>query len=246
MTDIDLCPFCGAENDESVSCLDLHSCRSRIRDQLNTLRELVEKLRVKVAGLGTRCDTPDTWHPTELRRLAYGSNQSCCDPRFVQRDSDGKPVAWTITLNEYQRSNLLWLLCDVMGYDRKAGPIVNGLGTGDWAGEIPNALRINERGEWEESSHAPNVSAEDARKLVSLNTDQLAKLKLGARYALHLFAKHGTIDTASYQVVNLWEVLAAGLQGPEDRPQVPLKDIVAQVEKELGEEEVVLSALTEE
>jgi hypothetical protein len=98
------------------------------------------------------------------------TNPTCCDPRFVKRDEKGEPIGWTITLNEYQRSNLLWLLCDVAGYDRQH-PIVSGLQTGDWAGEIPNALRCHETDPnvpYEESKHRPNVSAAEAARWVSL------------------------------------------------------------------------------
>jgi len=83
--------------------------------------------------------------------------ETCCDPRNIVRDEQGIPKAWSITLNEYQRSNLIWLLCDVIGYDKQSA-LVNGLHTGDWVGEIANAIRINENGNVEKSSHPPNGS----------------------------------------------------------------------------------------
>lgn len=73
----------------------------------------------------------------------------------IERDGEGRPISWSIRLNEYQRSNLLWLLCDVVGYGRKTC-MVSGLHTGDWVGEIANMLRLNEKGEMEESWHVAN------------------------------------------------------------------------------------------
>jgi len=101
---------------------------------------------------------------------------TCCEPRFVKRDDKGEPASWTITLNEYQRSNLLWLMCDIAGYDRKE-TLVPGLQTGDWAGEIPNALRCHEHdsSRYEESAHRPNVSVEDARKWILASVREQAR-----------------------------------------------------------------------
>jgi hypothetical protein len=114
------------------------------------LQAELDALRAKCADLGERA-----------------TQATCCDPRFVKRNEQGEPVAWTITLNEYQRANLIWLLCDVAGYDRKGEAIVSGLQTGDWAGEIPNALRCHEHDfEFEESAYRPNVSAEELREQV--------------------------------------------------------------------------------
>jgi len=83
----------------------------------------------------------------------------------VTLDKDGKPIAWHITLNEYQRANLLWLMCDLIGYGIK-GPGVEpfqAANTGDWNGEIPNMLRANHA---EETEHRPNRTAEDLAKSV--------------------------------------------------------------------------------
>lgn len=127
-------------------------------EQQREKAEHLVKLLNTATELGTRCDTPTQYvdkpffHMTEC-----GKNQSCCDPRFIQRDQNGNPIAWTITLNEYQRSNLLWLLLDVCGYDRPAA-LVPYLNTGDWVGEIPNALRLNEHGKYEESKYRHNAS----------------------------------------------------------------------------------------
>lgn len=88
--------------------------------------------------------------------LGERAHPTCCDPVYIRRNEKGERLATTITLNEYHRANLLWLLCDVAGYDRPRAA-VPGLDTGDWAGEIPNALRINERGEYEEPTHRPNA-----------------------------------------------------------------------------------------
>jgi len=55
----------------------------------------------------------------------------CCQP----------PNTWTLTLNEYQRNNLLFLL-NVCGYPYGNPHAVAEMNfdTGDWIGEIANAL----------------------------------------------------------------------------------------------------------
>jgi hypothetical protein len=55
----------------------------------------------------------------------------CCNP----------PNTWTLTLNEYQRNNLLFLL-NVCGYPYSNPHIIPEMNfdTGDWIGEIANAL----------------------------------------------------------------------------------------------------------
>lgn len=105
----------------------------------------LHRLREEVAALGTRL-------------VKNGQEMTCCGPAYVRRGPDGKRISTTITLNEYQRTNLLWLLCDVAGYDRQE-PLVKGLNTGDWNGEIPNALRTYEDGRHtlEEPEQRPNA-----------------------------------------------------------------------------------------
>ncbi len=110
------------------------------------------------------------------RAEGKGLPETCCDPRRIERDSAGNPVRWTITLSEYQRTNLLWLLCDVAGYDRKEA-IVPCLQTGDWAGEIPNALRLNERGEMEESKTRPNAGVEGLRSVLQADRARIEALE---------------------------------------------------------------------
>ncbi len=129
-------------------------CVEELRSELVPLD--VAALRAKVTALESKCEG-----------LGERSTQeTCCDPRFVERDSKGDPVRWTITLDEYQRSNLLWLLCDIAGYDRKEA-IVPHLQTGDWAGEIPNALRCHEHDfRFEESARPPNVSVAQSRQWI--------------------------------------------------------------------------------
>ena len=111
--------------------------------------------------LGARVDTPDAYD--NRGRRTPGKNQSCCDPHFIKRDEKGRPTGWTITLNEYQRSNLLWLLCDVLGYDGEGVDALRLLQTGDWAGEVPNALRLNECGEYERSDTPPSATVDFVR-----------------------------------------------------------------------------------
>jgi hypothetical protein len=62
-------------------------------------------------------------------------------------------------------------------------------------------------------------------------------LRLGALYALHLLYRdqHRMGDLGgSADYCNLWELLATGLEGPEDHPQVPLAEIVEYVEAQIA------------
>jgi hypothetical protein len=133
-------------------------------------------------------DVPLSEKLAELERKCEGlgersTNATCCDPRFVRRDEKGEPVAWTITLNEYQRSNLLWLLCDIAGYDRKEA-VVPQLQTGDWAGEVPNALRCHERDfKYEESARAPNVSPAEARRWIDAAYEERFRARMAEAVA---------------------------------------------------------------
>jgi hypothetical protein len=129
--------------------------------RLTAVERELSAAKAALQALGTRVDTPDAYD--NRGRRTPGKNQSCCDPHFIKRDEKGKPTGWTITLNEYQRANLLWLLCDVMGYDGEGVDAMRVLGTGDWAGEVPNALRLNERGEMEKPEMLPNSTLEAVR-----------------------------------------------------------------------------------
>jgi len=103
---------------------------------------------------------------------------TCCEPRRIVRHR-GKRAFTTITLNEYQRSNLLWLLCDVAGYDRERA-IVPHLQTGDWCGEVANALRCPEsNGPYEESEQPPNAAQSPTRHWIeqSMQTELVAEAK---------------------------------------------------------------------
>jgi hypothetical protein len=132
------------------------------------------------------------------------TNSSCCDPRFVKRNDKGEPVGWTITLNEYQRANLLWLMCDIAGYDRKEA-VVPGLQTGDWAGEIPNALRAHERLQhYEESRFAPNTSVEDARRWI-LGSIQSDGRRQALEQAAALCDAQAAEEDARYEALSFTE-----------------------------------------
>jgi len=69
-----------------------------------------------------------------------------------------------------------------------------------------------------------------------------ALLRLGAQFALFLLYRdqheHRTMQemTATADYGNLWELLAAGLNGPEEHPQVPLNEIIEWVHKQLQPE----------
>lgn len=47
----------------------------------------------------------------------------------------GKDRTWSLTLNEYQRNNLLWLL-NACGYGHEGVPPFTCAHTGDWVGEV--------------------------------------------------------------------------------------------------------------
>jgi hypothetical protein len=75
---------------------------------------------------------------------------------------EGKPVAWTIQLNKYQRDNLLWALqCIRDGYRPE-----NGFNTGDWVGEI--AFMIAKKDKY------PALDAEDSPNCPLPYTDSLS------------------------------------------------------------------------
>ncbi len=65
-------------------------------------------------------------------------------------------------------------------------------------------------------------------------------LRLGAKFALHLLYRdqhnQRTMSeaTASADYGNLWELLAAGLDGPEPHPQVALDEIIERVTGQLN------------
>ena len=80
------------------------------------------------------------------RRFMYATWTDECAPVVVSKThADGTTIDehWTITLNEYQRANLLWLLCDLVGYARKGIKPFTHAHTGDWVGEIANILRVD-------------------------------------------------------------------------------------------------------
>jgi hypothetical protein len=83
---------------------------------------------------------------------------------MVHKDAIGVARYWTITLNEYHRTNLIWLL-GLVGYPDGHGvePFTYA-NTGDWVGEIHNMLRSDFR---ETPSLGPNCSADDIRARVA-------------------------------------------------------------------------------
>lgn len=105
------------------------------------LLDYCDKLEAQLDDLGTPASTHD----------------HCCHPIYIKRDANGARLTTTISLSEYHRANLLWLLCDVAGYNRKEAAVL-GLNTGDWNGEIPMALCCTENnGPYEEPSREPNI-----------------------------------------------------------------------------------------
>lgn len=124
-----------------------------------------DPLRAELRELGKRAARRDMtekeWsHYWETGIRPWETTATCCDPVYIRRNEAGERVTTTITLSEYHRTNLLWLLCDVAGYDRPK-PLIAGLNTGDWVGEIPNALRVREDPvlPYEEPTLRPNPGA---------------------------------------------------------------------------------------
>ncbi len=63
-------------------------------------------------------------------------------------------------------------------------------------------------------------------------------LRLASRFTRHLLGKYrGNLNAleGTADFCNLWDLLQTGLEGPEDRPQVPLAEIVALVEAQITE-----------
>lgn len=90
----------------------------------------------------------------------YWTNE---DAPMVSYDENGKPIKWHITLNEYQRANLLWLLCDLVGHGKAGIFPFTFANTGDWAGEIPIMLNASYK-----TQQKPNVSAEEVEERVKI------------------------------------------------------------------------------
>ena len=86
----------------------------------------------------------------------------------VTYNKEGEPIEWTITLNSYQRNNLL-LLLNICGYPSNCGvepfTLAN---TGDWLGEI--ALMLSKNPENPdgllEDTAATNISHSDFIRMV--------------------------------------------------------------------------------
>ena len=76
----------------------------------------------------------------------------------------GVDRTWRITLNEYQRNNLMWLL-NACGYGEEAIEPFGSANTGDWLGEIAIMLEHPEHGESKLlEEEPPNLSREDLKK----------------------------------------------------------------------------------
>lgn len=135
-------------------CEELEAENKSLSDRGNRLAAECQDLQAKLAQLGERL--PDG---------------TCCDPRFVTRNEDGSVRTLTVTFNEYQLSNLLWLLCDLVGYDAPGGGVepFTFANTGDWNGEIPNALRMIGGAivDMVRPKHPPNSSVESIRERIS-------------------------------------------------------------------------------
>jgi len=69
-----------------------------------------------------------------------------------------EPEQYTITLNKYQRDNLLWLLVLVWGGE------IPGTNTGDWCGEIPQLLDPNANPSELNEDVQPNTTIEQWRE----------------------------------------------------------------------------------
>ena len=124
-----------------------------LRKELHTLRGELTMAKYQVAHLEAKlAGTPlyDHWTTWNAPRVSL--------------DQNGKPYAWHITLSEYERSNLLWLMCDVIGYPYGRGmEPFNLANTGDWNGTIPNMLRGDHSAPTE---HVPNKTVIDLKDQV--------------------------------------------------------------------------------
>ena len=70
----------------------------------------------------------------------------------VSYNEEGEPTEWTITLDSYQRNNLL-LLLNVCGFPASAGvEPFNIANTGDWIGEVARMLSKNPDGVLEDTA----------------------------------------------------------------------------------------------
>jgi hypothetical protein len=135
--------------------LRLRGLVEKLRDDRDLARALLHEA---FAG-GDAC----TVHAHNLVRVKHSVDSEVWAKEgapIVERKAERQ---WHLTLNEYQRANLLWLLCDLVGYGRSGVEPFTYANTGDWAGEIPNMLRDDHRVDTE---HKPNVSVEDIQRRV--------------------------------------------------------------------------------
>lgn len=92
-------------------------------------------------------------------------------PQWQAQPHMTPPETWTLTLNRYQRDNLLMLL-QVCGYgnsDSQVAPF-HLMNTGDWIGEIHNMLGARNHSGFPATTdykpRRPNVSVEHLREAV--------------------------------------------------------------------------------
>ncbi len=112
---------------------------------MNSLQFELDRARAEVRALEAKLvGTPvyEHWTDSDAPRTSIGA--------------DGGR-RWHITLNEYQRVNLLWLLCDLVGYGQPGVEPFTFANTGDWVGEIPSMLAFHLRGA---ADHRPNTLVE--------------------------------------------------------------------------------------
>lgn len=104
----------------------------------------------------------------QIRRMSQAVREAC-EPAVVELDGEKH---WVLTLNKYQRDNLLWL-CAAIGYpspefvgeDNLVEPF-HLANTGDWVGEIANMLMEDGAIAMPRPGDDPNMSIKELRKAV--------------------------------------------------------------------------------
>lgn len=141
------------------------SLEQSLRSEISALRDQLAEVK---ADLGHALTELSQYERCFNGTYLYPTWTGVHAPR-VSYDQNNEPYLWHITLNRYQRTNLLWLMCDLMGYSKGTATMAGGIppfnfaATGDWAGEIPNMLRFDHN---EPLNPLPNMTAEAIQQYV--------------------------------------------------------------------------------
>lgn len=135
--------------------------RKRYYDEIQELKRENIQLRYQIYGYERR----DRMDPVvrEIHRVADALRY--LDTSRVVEVAGQK--RWVLVLNEYQRSNLLWVFAAMGTLDEKGVEPITYLSTGDWAGEIPNMLTEDGKG-WRSSEgiEKANSTLEELRMYI--------------------------------------------------------------------------------